>query len=273
MTDQQSRAVSLYKPPFRYEMGYIWDADGQGRIQYLGDGPTTRALQDAVGHHIARVLTEGWSASRSAPVGRARPRLDGNVEVICSTVEERERLNTLPEGVPVYAAPARAAVPEAIELLREARHAMQALTSKQINMVGARLNLADRIDAFLADAPTPPPAAEVGLREAVIRNIVGSLSQPARDVITERQRQISVEGWTPEHDDEHDDGAIARAAACCAVDNANLTDLTTGKPIWPSNWLWKCREKRRQLVVAGALILAEIERLDRAAVQAQESGR
>ncbi|STB30253.1 hypothetical protein [Citrobacter koseri] len=34
------------------------------------------------------------------------------------------------------------------------------------------------------------------------------------DVIAERQRQQSVEGWTPEHDDEHCNGELAMAAVC-----------------------------------------------------------
>jgi hypothetical protein len=36
----------------------------------------------------------------------------------------------------------------------------------------------------------------------------------------ERHRQISVEGWKPNHDDEHTDGSLGDAAACyAAIDN------------------------------------------------------
>lgn len=38
----------------------------------------------------------------------------------------------------------------------------------------------------------------------------------ARDVLAERQRQINVEGWTPEHDDQYTAGDMAAAAACYA---------------------------------------------------------
>lgn len=38
------------------------------------------------------------------------------------------------------------------------------------------------------------------------------LTDAARDVLAERQRQISAEGWTPEHDDEHADGSLSQAA-------------------------------------------------------------
>ncbi len=80
------------------------------------------------------------------------------------------------------------------------------------------------------------------------------------DIGAERLRQQREEGWTEEHDDEHDAGEIADAAACYAL----------GKPweivkqLWPwaMQW-WKPTDKRRNLVKAGALIVAEIERLDR----------
>ena len=36
-------------------------------------------------------------------------------------------------------------------------------------------------------------------------------------IAEERQRQISVEGWTPQHDDTHTDNSLAKAAACYAM--------------------------------------------------------
>jgi len=38
------------------------------------------------------------------------------------------------------------------------------------------------------------------------------MTKAALDVLAERRRQIEAEGWTPEHDDEHDAGALALAA-------------------------------------------------------------
>lgn len=43
------------------------------------------------------------------------------------------------------------------------------------------------------------------------------LSRAAQDVIAERKRQAEVEGWTAEHDDEHDNGEMAVAAGCIAA--------------------------------------------------------
>lgn len=96
------------------------------------------------------------------------------------------------------------------------------------------------------------------------------------DVIAERKRQIEVEGWTPEHDDEHASGTMAVAAACYALDACGQNTGTNAywreryrvdaSALWPwdRDW-WKPSNQRRNLIKAVALILAEIERLDRAA--------
>ncbi len=91
-------------------------------------------------------------------------------------------------------------------------------------------------------------------------------TQAAIDVLAERQRQISAEGWTPEHDDEHDKGVMAAAAACYALHTEPVGNVRDYLKFWPfdASW-WKPGERRRNLIKAGALILAEIERLDRAA--------
>jgi hypothetical protein len=91
-------------------------------------------------------------------------------------------------------------------------------------------------------------------------------TQAARDVLAERCRQVEQEGWTPEHDDAHAEGQMAGAAACYAV--ADITHWARGEVIktmwpWALEW-WKPMDRRRNLVKAGALILADIERLDRA---------
>jgi hypothetical protein len=100
-------------------------------------------------------------------------------------------------------------------------------------------------------------------------------SQAALDVTAERRRQISAEGWTPEHDDEHQDGELSAAAAAyawaagCNLDPHAVEHYEQGwapPPVWPwDDEAWKPASVRRMLVKAGALILAEIERLDRAA--------
>ena len=82
-------------------------------------------------------------------------------------------------------------------------------------------------------------------------------------IAEERQRQVDSEGWTPEYDDEHSGGALANAAACYV--------LRSRTGLWP--WRadrWKPGDgtpagRVRELTKAGALIAAEIDRIQRAA--------
>lgn len=82
------------------------------------------------------------------------------------------------------------------------------------------------------------------------------------DVQAERRRQITAEGWTPEHDDLYCAAELPRAAAAYILNGAN----DEAPAIWPfsAKW-WKPSTARRDMVKACALALAEIERLDRAA--------
>lgn len=94
------------------------------------------------------------------------------------------------------------------------------------------------------------------------------LTDAAHDVLAERRRQIEAEGWTPEHDDEHDSGELADAAACYAA-YAESHRMLSRPPLlwpWPSAWWKPSPDMRRNLVKAAALLLAEIERLDRASL-------
>ncbi|ELT7339468.1 TPA: hypothetical protein ACQRI9_001066 [Pseudomonas aeruginosa] len=83
------------------------------------------------------------------------------------------------------------------------------------------------------------------------------------DVQAERRRQITAEGWTPEHDDLYCAAELPRAAAAYILNGAN----DEAPAIWPfvAKW-WKPRDARSNYVRASALILAEIERLDRACI-------
>lgn len=102
----------------------------------------------------------------------------------------------------------------------------------------------------------------------------------ARDVLAERQRQISDEGWERERDDTYKHGELAAAAAsyaqCAGLQGEGATTENAFKTPFVENWPWSepwwkpSSEPRRNLVKAGALILAEIERLDRAAIAAQQ---
>lgn len=100
-------------------------------------------------------------------------------------------------------------------------------------------------------------------------------------IAAERQRQIEVEGWTSEHDDEHEQFELTKAAMCYAS-RAALMGLCVWQDRipndWPETWSktwWKPEPKPiksqspmiervdaiRMLVKSGALIVAEIDRL------------
>lgn len=116
-------------------------------------------------------------------------------------------------------------------------------------------------------------------------------------IAAERQRQIDKERWTPEHDDEHEDGELALAAVCYAapepifVHEERSVQANSSRGIdsnvysyphrvvrgywdpWPWDDEWDKREKHdriRQLTIAGALIAAEIDRLLRASADGAE---
>lgn len=91
----------------------------------------------------------------------------------------------------------------------------------------------------------------------------------ALDLIAdERARQLRL-GHTADHDDFQSGGELAAAAACFAVGSSKIADQQNEVPraLWPENYpeaLLKERTRIRCLVIAGALIVAEIERLQRA---------
>lgn len=106
------------------------------------------------------------------------------------------------------------------------------------------------------------PAADLEALDArVRREALGTGGVEA--IAAERKRQVEVEGWTPEHDDEHDNGEMATAAACYAMARHNQDSPLMHWP-WSMEW-WKAKDRRSNLVRAGALIAAEIDRLDREA--------
>lgn len=90
-------------------------------------------------------------------------------------------------------------------------------------------------------------------------------------IARERERQIFKEGWSAKHDDGHGDGALARAGAVYATpeklrQHKMIGDYTVQDHLWPfdEEWFKPTPEDRiRELVKAGALIAAEIDRLQR----------
>lgn len=93
----------------------------------------------------------------------------------------------------------------------------------------------------------------------------------------ERGRQINEKGFTSTHDDEHIDGSLLAASSCylalglmfVRADHPHASMATHNMPIGPTGWPWLDGYKADlsgpipNLVKAGALIAAEIDRLQR----------
>jgi hypothetical protein len=93
-------------------------------------------------------------------------------------------------------------------------------------------------------------------------------------IAAERKRQIEQEGWTPEHDRQYLKGELALAAASYAANAATWIEAGTSETRkkyaklsnpsfhwpFPSKW-WKPKSELQDLIRAGALIAAEIDRI------------
>lgn len=92
---------------------------------------------------------------------------------------------------------------------------------------------------------------------------------PIQEIVAERQRQQRKEGFTHDHDDTHNSGALALAGAAYAISGSGSdTNFKHARMNWPfePEWFKPQDGRQRNLVKAAALIVAEIERLDRRAV-------
>jgi hypothetical protein len=157
---------------------------------------------------------------------------------------------------------------EEMDLCERAREAAEvayaSLREENLLNFAARMELQDRVQVL-----------ESRLRE--YRRYTQSAHQPCRrrqgmtgiDLIAaERERQVNVEGWTPAHDDRHNDGALASAGATYAIVASNMRggasfekSIMDYKKTWPfeDGWFKPSDNPIRDLVKAGAMIAAEID--------------
>ena len=93
----------------------------------------------------------------------------------------------------------------------------------------------------------------------------------AKLISLERTRQQKQEGYHISHDDGHDQGELGRAAICYVASALKITVVEhvgngRTRDVWPGNdWDFNPKDPMRDLVRAGALIAAEIDRLRRLA--------
>jgi len=97
-----------------------------------------------------------------------------------------------------------------------------------------------------------------------------SQNLPIEMIEAERSRQIEVKGWTLEHDDGHTDHQLAMYAGLLAIP-ASHRSLALRRLLFPTSaWLAGAikdpsdeDERLQELAKAGALIVAEMERIQR----------
>lgn len=79
--------------------------------------------------------------------------------------------------------------------------------------------------------------------------------------VSERKRQIEVEGFQPSEDDKYKAGELLQGAACYAMNSMFIGPVN----LWPFHisW-WKPSDPKRNIVKAMAMLAAEYERLERA---------
>ncbi len=90
------------------------------------------------------------------------------------------------------------------------------------------------------------------------------------EIKAERERQVNHEGFSLAHDDQYKDGELALAASTYALPPKKRTLWTPNcdhaPMFWPFAPEWykpRVDSRRRELIMAAALLVAEIERIDR----------
>lgn len=107
------------------------------------------------------------------------------------------------------------------------------------------------------------------------------MTNASDEVLAERQRQITNEGYTSAHDDDHEPDELVRAGIAYALTSLAHPDkdgtvsvgmihrgvrsnwLESANSIWPWDQGPKPQTMRRDLVRAAALLLAALDRIDR----------
>ncbi|HGS8076972.1 TPA: hypothetical protein ACMFQR_000888 [Pseudomonas aeruginosa] len=277
----KEEAVKLWYSGFRSEVITVleaWEAIGHD----IGMNPDKGELLDSLRYMLEKCEAHDAALARVAELERQQPVAwmhdqPNRVDVIHRDVKDLlQRVPGSSRGIyrpldvsehytiPLYAAPvaqAQHSVPEGVTIERDVAGTIhikvgdfdfiQLQYQRPYTDNASTWKLAERIASLLAAAPGK------------------EVPQAWLDVQAERRRQITAEGWTPDHDDLYCAAELPRAAAAYILSGAN----DEAPAIWPfsAKW-WKPRDARANYMRAGALILAEIERLDRAAAAGKEVG-
>ena len=220
---------------------YGVDIDALNAFKFLAGPETVLALLDERERNQQYIKRRDQENEDIAlTVGRLRVELEGKDSKIANLTAERDALREGEMGDARHSN-TRAAADIYFQLVEECE-------------IPAGGSLVEYVD----DMREKLEAAEKRIAELEVL----AFNPALLDVISERQRQRAVEGWTSEHDDAYQNGELADAAACYAISAHNQGFSTPAHWPWAPDW-WKQSGPRRDLVKAGALILAEIERIDR----------
>lgn len=267
----KEEAVKLWYSGFRSEVITVleaWEAIGHD----IGMNPDKGELLDSLRYMLEKCEAHDAALARVAELERQQPVAwmhdqPNRVDVIHRDVKDLlQRVPGSSRGIhrpldvsehytiPLYAAP-----------VAQAQHSVP-----EVSGIGRDFAYPRSVVLYLRTEPTDDDLRAIhdGLRSLAAAP-GKEVPQAWLDVQAERRRQITAEGWTPDHDDLYCAAELPRAAAAYILSGAN----DEAPAIWPfsAKW-WKPRDARANYMRAGALILAEIERLDRAATAGKEVG-
>lgn len=261
---QHERIVGALRTKTACTMGV---GGGDGQLFVHGDHASIKAAQKIV-------LERDAALARVAKLEKQEPVALANRGIHAFWVKWTEAAAGLyGPGIKLYAHPvaqAQHSVPEASEQEKEQGWTLDySFVERVTDLAASRTEYTTSMEAT--------EQVLLAARELLAAAPGNSVPQAWLDVQAERRRQVEAEGWTPEHDDAHSPGEMARAAACYALAGSSAPNDGTAALLvslawpWDEQW-WKPTTTRRDLVKACALGLAEIERLDRAAAPGKEVG-
>lgn len=263
----KEEAVKLWYSGIRSEVITVleaWEAIGHD----TGINPDKEELLDSLRYMLEKCEAHDAALARVADLERQEPVALANRGLHAFWVKWTEAAAGLyGPGIKLYAAPvaqAQHSVPEGWMLVECGIWTQEQVDEMQKTVTRFRNSefVDDRALAMAVADAGQCKAPEISLAELIAAAPGNSVPQAWLDVQAERRRQIEAKGWTPEHDDLYCSAELPRAAAAYILNGAN----DEAPAIWPfvAKW-WKPRDARSNYVRASALILAEIERLDRAA--------
>lgn len=169
------------------------------------------------------------------------------------------------------------APPAPVAEMRDVVEVDDAMCERVFNSELPRKTKCSRIEIAVAREWLAAWRAELGPTLGLVEMREPTATGALELIRAERERQIASEGWSLEHDDDHANGELACAAGCYAIVAGSPCDARNGRihrGIVPNQWPWAAQwwkpssghqnsDRIRELVKAGALIVAEIERLER----------